>query len=109
VEILASTASLSFRGHGHVIAAAGRDGGADGRPASCTLHPDSPEAQSLPSRFAGVALTTGDRIRFERGGGGGLGDARKRPPEAVIEDVRNGYVSRESAVRDYGLDAGRLP
>jgi N-methylhydantoinase B len=107
VEILASTASLSFRGHGHVVAAGGRDGGADGKPASCTLHPDTPASESLPARFAGVTVRAGDRIRFERGGG--LGDPHRRPREAVVEDVRNGYVSRESALRDYGLDAGLLP
>jgi N-methylhydantoinase B len=109
VEIIAPTASLSFRGHGHIIAAAGRDGGADGKPASCTLHPDTPESEALPARFAGVAVCAGDRIRFERGGGGGLGDPHRRPREAVVEDVRNGYVSRESALRDYGLDPGLLP
>ena len=109
VEILAPTASLTFRGHGHVVAAGGRDGGSDGRPASCTLHPHTPESKSLPSRFSGVTVSAGDHILFERGGGGGLGDPRRRPREAVIDDVRNGYVSRESAVRDYGLDAGRLP
>jgi N-methylhydantoinase B len=109
VEVLSTDASLSFRGHGHIVAAAGRDGGADGRPASCTLYPGTPDAKSLPARFAGVPVRTGDRVRFERGGGGGLGDPRKRSRDAVVEDVRNGYVSRESAVRDYGLDPGQLP
>jgi len=106
VEILAPTAVLTFRGHGHVIAAAGRDGGAAGRPASCTLHPDSPAAKAMPARFAGVVVHAGDRIRFERGGGGGLGDPQQRSREAVLDDVDNGYVSPESAQRDYGFDAG---
>jgi hypothetical protein len=26
----------------------------------------------------------------------------------VIDDIRNGYVSRESAVRDYGISIERL-
>jgi N-methylhydantoinase B len=108
VEVLAPEALLSFRGHGHVIAAAGRDGGANGKPASVTLHPDTPQAQAYPSRFAGVAVRTGDRILFERGGGGGLGDPRARNRAAVIDDVRNGYVSRESAERDYGIDSQHL-
>jgi N-methylhydantoinase B len=108
VEVLAAEAQLSFRGHGHQIAAAGRDGGADGKPASCTLHPDTAESQSFPARFAGLRVGSGDRIRFERGGGGGLGDPRLRPLESVTDDVRNGYVSHAAAVRDYGIDAGRL-
>jgi len=108
VEVLAPEAQLSLRGHGHRIAAAGRDGGADGKPASCTLHPGSPEAQSFPARFSGVRVRTGDRVLFERGGGGGLGDPQLRPRASVIDDVRNGYVSRQSAVDDYGIDAGTL-
>ena len=58
VEVLAPEAQLSLRGHGHRIAAAGRDGGANGRPASCTLHPGTPEAQSFPARFSGVRVRT---------------------------------------------------
>jgi N-methylhydantoinase B len=108
VEVLAPAAMLSFRGHGHEIAAAGRDGGIDGKPASCTLHPDTAEARSYPARFSGVAVGAGDRIRFERGGGGGLGDPRSRSFDAIVDDVRNGYVSRASALADYGIEAQRL-
>ncbi len=36
------------------------------------------------------------------GGGGGFGDPGKRPKEKVIEDVRNGVISKEIARRDYG-------
>ena len=41
-------------------------------------------------------------IRFERSGGGGYGPPTERTPEAIAEDVRNGYVSREAAARIYG-------
>jgi N-methylhydantoinase B len=37
------------------------------------------------------------------GGGGGYGNPLERPVETVREDVRNGYVSIESAARDYGV------
>jgi N-methylhydantoinase B len=37
------------------------------------------------------------------GGGGGWGNPFKRDPEAVLGDVRDGYVSIESAYRDYGV------
>ncbi|MBZ0173268.1 MAG: hydantoinase B/oxoprolinase family protein, partial [Phycisphaerales bacterium] len=37
------------------------------------------------------------------GGGGGYGHPFDRPVESVREDVRNGYVSPESAERDYGV------
>ncbi|HLS88196.1 MAG TPA: hydantoinase B/oxoprolinase family protein [Sphingobacteriaceae bacterium] len=37
------------------------------------------------------------------GGGGGYGDPFLRPPERVAWDVRLGYVTPESARRDYGV------
>ena len=37
------------------------------------------------------------------GGGGGWGDPFARDPEAVLEDVRNQYVSAERASEDYGV------
>ena len=42
-------------------------------------------------------LKAGDVIRFERSGGAGFGDPLLRAREAVADDVRNGYVSREAA------------
>ena len=36
-------------------------------------------------------------------GGGGMGSPRGRDPDAVRRDVRLGYVSREAALRDYGV------
>ena len=45
----------------------------------------------------------GDVIQFLSAGGGGYGDALERDPEAVEQDVRNGYVSIEKAREDYGV------
>ena len=37
------------------------------------------------------------------GGGGGYGDARRRDPQLVLAEVRDGLLSREAAERDYGV------
>jgi N-methylhydantoinase B len=42
-------------------------------------------------------------------GGGGWGDPRKRDRKILIEEVRNGVISREAAVRDYGMGEAELP
>jgi N-methylhydantoinase B len=47
----------------------------------------------------------GDRLVVEMPGGGGMGPARERDPDAVRRDVRLGYVSHEAARREYGRDA----
>lgn len=51
-------------------------------------------------------VDAGDRIVICTGGGGGYGFAWKRDPERVRDDVRLGYVSRESAFENYGVAVG---
>ncbi|MCP4693643.1 MAG: hydantoinase B/oxoprolinase family protein, partial [Desulfobacterales bacterium] len=48
-------------------------------------------------------LMPGDAVTMDAAGGGGYGDPLKRDPELVEEDVRNGYVSVESARHNYGV------
>jgi N-methylhydantoinase B len=48
-------------------------------------------------------LRKGDAFLLRSGGGGGFGDPRLRDSDAVCRDVREGYVSVESARRDYGV------
>jgi N-methylhydantoinase B len=45
----------------------------------------------------------GDVMVLQTGGGGGFGDPRDRDPELVARDVGYGYVTREGAMRDYGV------
>jgi N-methylhydantoinase B len=45
----------------------------------------------------------GQKVRLETPGGGGFGDPLARDPARVARDVRLGYVSRESAQRDYAV------
>ena len=42
-------------------------------------------------------------LRYVSNGGGGFGDPRRRDPERVLRDVRDGYVTVEGAARDYGV------
>jgi len=45
----------------------------------------------------------GDVLSFHSAGGGGYGPALERDPQAVAQDVRNGYVSIAAAKKDYGV------
>jgi N-methylhydantoinase B/oxoprolinase/acetone carboxylase alpha subunit len=56
-----------------------------------------------PTKFTNVQLKRGDIVRYVTPGGGGYGDPFRRDPVAVLADVRNGWVSPESAARDYGV------
>jgi N-methylhydantoinase B len=48
-------------------------------------------------------LKKGDVYSIGSSGGGGWGDPRERSLDAVLDDVRNGYVSVEAAKEAYGV------
>ena len=54
-------------------------------------------------KISNLPLKKGEVVSFRGGGGGGYGSPLARDPEAVSEDVINGYVSLEAAERDYGV------
>ncbi len=59
---------------------------------------DFPNAKVLTAR-----LEAGEAFALRSGGGGGFGAPFERPIEEVRDDLRQGYVSPESALRDYGV------
>ena len=59
----------------------------------------------MASKIVGVKIEAGQRVRLESPGGGGWGDPMQRPREAIARDIRLGFVSAESAARDYGYRA----
>ncbi|MBT3627188.1 MAG: methylhydantoinase, partial [Rhodospirillaceae bacterium] len=50
-----------------------------------------------------IALAVGECVNISTPGGGGYGDARKRDPALVLEDVKRGYYSREEAERLFAV------
>lgn len=50
-----------------------------------------------------VSVGYGTIIKARTGGGGGYGSPLERDPWRVLDDVIDGYVSREAAERDYGI------
>jgi N-methylhydantoinase B len=52
---------------------------------------------------SGVHAQKGRTIRFWEGGGGGWRDPLGRPPEWVLDDVVDGFVSIEKARELYGV------
>jgi N-methylhydantoinase B/oxoprolinase/acetone carboxylase alpha subunit len=58
------------------------------------------------SKWANVHMRAGDMVRMRSPGGGGYGNPKERAREAIAEDLREGYISREAARRDYGYIPG---
>ena len=53
------------------------------------------------SKMVDLHLNKGQRIRLETPGGGGYGEAFERDPNLGADDARLGYVTADSALRDY--------
>ena len=51
-----------------------------------------------------LAFAPGDRLTMVEAGGGGFGDPKKRDRDRVRTDLENGFITRQAAIREYGLD-----
>jgi len=102
-RILEDEVRFSLRTDKHLIEPWGHEGGRPGGKGGCIINPGAQEEKRLPSRFGDYVLKKGDLLRLERPGGGGIGNPRERPPELVLEDARQGYLSLESARLAYGV------
>lgn len=78
----------------------GLSGGGEARPNSWGVRDPEGVFVAHP-KVTGLEIAAGSVVEVRTGGGGGFGDPRARPPEKVLDDVRNGYVSEEAAARDY--------
>ena len=75
--------------------ARGRRGGGDGAPGRVSLDDGSPfDAKGK------QLVPAGRRLIFELPGGGGWGDPARRSPEAVDDDLAQGYVTEAGRGRD---------
>jgi N-methylhydantoinase B len=96
-------ARFSIRSTKHVIAPHGAGGGGNGRTGDIIVNPGAKDEKHLPTRYADYPLKADDTFRLDTPGGGGFGDPFRRDPEAVLADVKEHYVSEESARRQYGV------
>ncbi len=102
-RILADDMRFSMRTDKHAIEPFGSNEGRPGGRGACVVNPETGDAKHLPSRFGDHRLGANETIRVERPGGGGLGNPFNRPVDKVVEDVRQGYVSVDSARAQYGV------
>jgi N-methylhydantoinase B len=79
-------------------------GGKSGSVPEVILQPDTPAARRL-LKVNHLLLRAGTIFRVASGGGGGYGLPDERPVEWIMEDVVDGYISREAAETDYGMQS----
>ena len=83
--------------------ARGLCGGGDGAPNRIVMEVGPDDAREVTETAFSMPMPPGGTIHFWRGGGGGWGDPLDRPPEEVLDDVLNEYVTAGSAEREYGV------
>ena len=82
----------------------GLEGGMNGRPAKFSIRKSTGEEVKIDSTPGEFSLEPGDKVIAERPGGGGFGDARERERQSVLDDMADGYISIDSAVKQYGFE-----
>jgi N-methylhydantoinase B len=104
---------VRFVGEGELITVAKKtkvrpwalDGGLEPEPNALVVYPDTDREWHISTKR--VPVQPGDGFRVVTAGGGGHGDPRDRDPEAVREDVLDGFVSPQAARDLYGVDLER--
>jgi N-methylhydantoinase B len=77
-------------------------GGKDGHANYCKVFRKDGSVE-LHEKVTDFVVYNGERIQFLVGGGGGWGEPFERDPRNVLSDVLDGYVSKNSAEKDYGI------
>ena len=95
IELRAETATCTLLGDRHVFRPYGIFGGGPGAAASTTLLSGGGE-RSLGSKEA-LTLYRGDVLRIRLSGAGGCGDPAARDPQAIADDVSDGFVTKDMA------------
>jgi N-methylhydantoinase B len=69
------------------------------------VHLTTPQGESIQmaSKEPPLQIPSGTILTVVSSGGGGWGDPTQRSPKQVLQDVRNGIISNESARTDYGV------
>jgi N-methylhydantoinase B len=84
----------------------GIGGGKEGLRNYSTVEPEGQKAYEV-LKTSGTQLAAGTVVIATAGGGGGYGKPVDRPVDKVRRDVINGYISLESARKDYGVVTSR--
>jgi N-methylhydantoinase B len=78
-------------------------GGHPGSPNRLVVRAGGAHAFEVGDKAGYIEHAAGEGYEYHYGGGGGWGDPLRRPPEKVLEDVLDEYVTIEGARREYGV------
>ena len=103
VRLLADEGTFGLRVENNRFPAWGVAGGKGGGLSRVVLNPGTPEEREVRAFSDDNQWKRGDVVRICTAGGGGWGDPLEREGELVLDDVKDGFVSPEAALNDYGV------
>ena len=103
LEVLRDGSLIHPRGTDHMrFPPWGVAGGKPGATYRCVLNQGTAREKEL-GKAEPLKVNAGDRLTVLMPGAAGYGDPFQRDPAAVLDDVIDGFVSREAAAREYGV------
>jgi N-methylhydantoinase B len=109
VEMVVETAEPAVgntAGDGVRHGACGILGGKDGLPHRYTLYSDDQPPRAIRTKETGLVIHPDDVLILESGGGGGWGDLAERDPDAITQDIENGFVTARATAGSPPPQAG---
>ena len=103
VRLLADEGTFGLRVENNRFPAWGVAGGMGGGLSRVILNPGTPDEREIRAFSDDNHWKRGDLVRICTAGGGGWGDPLEREAGLVLDDVKDGFVSPESALNDYGV------
>ena len=93
---------FSGEGDRHTDPPRGVKGGKDGLTGSLTLNPGKGE-KSLPAKLTNFKFKAGDVLEIKTPCGGGYGNPLERYPQLVLEDLLDGFITKDKVRNEYGV------
>ena len=103
VRLLAEEGTFGLRVENNRFPAWGVAGGMGGGLSRVVLNPGTPSEREIRAFSDDNLWQRGDLVRIYTAGGGGWGDPLERDPNRVLDDVKDGFVSLQSALDHYGV------
>ena len=99
---------FTCEGDRHFEAPQGFFDGAEGKAGAIVKNPGTAEEIAWPSKISGAAVRKGDVIRIVTPSGGGYYSPYERDPQAVLDDVLDGYADIETVRDVFGVAIDRV-
>lgn len=103
IRVLGHDSQFTIKADRQKTPPCGLFGGQPGLPGVITIYPGTDQEAVIDSKKSGTTLKSGGVLRCQMPGAGGYGNPLERDRALIVHDLEEGYITPESALRDYGL------